>query len=201
MRAIKNIRLKHYDYSSDGYYFVTICTDYLKPYLAGSIKSVVAQFIGQMFGPMQDKDSLINLSRATCGEQLVVSEAEPSRTKSRDWATTGQKYIPGVSLDWHVIMPTHIHLILILENCNLTLGEIVRRFKAKTSKALGFKVWQPNYYEHVIRNEAVLNRIREYIQNNPMAIEIEFEEFYKEEPNKLGNYGKIQPNKLGNYKG
>jgi len=147
MRAIKNIRLRHYDYSSDGYYFVTICTDYLKPYLAGHTKFVVAQFIGQTFDG---------------------------------------KYIPGITLDWNIIMPTHIHLILILEKCNSKLGEIIRRFKARTSKTIDFKIWQPNYYEHVIRNEAALNRIREYIQNNPRVIEIKFEEFYKEEPNLLG---------------
>jgi len=70
----------------------------------------------------------------------------------------------------------------------LKLGEIIRRFKARTSKITGFKLWQPNYYEHVIRNDAALNRIREYIQNNPMVIEIEFEEFYKERPDKSGNY-------------
>ncbi len=163
MRAIKNIRLKNYDYSSDGYYFVIICTDYLRPYLVGHTKSVVAQFIEQTFGSRQD-NCLINQ------------------------ATTEQKYIPGVKLDWHIVMPTHIHLILILERCNLKLGEIIRRFKARTSKITGFKLWQPNYYEHVIRNDAALNRIREYIQNNPMVIEIEFEEFYKERPDKSGNY-------------
>lgn len=156
MRAIKDIRLKHYDYSSDGYYFVTICTDYSRPYLAGRIKSVVAQFIGQMF------DS---------------------------------KYINGLKLDWHIIMPTHVHLILILENCPLKLGEIIRRFKARTSKEACFKLWQPNYYEHVIRNEVALNRIRKYIQNNPQAKEIDFERFYKEEqqePDKSGNYNEVK---------
>ena len=141
MRAIKDIRLKHYDYSSDGYYFVTICTDYLRPYLVNHTKSVVAQFIEQIFEPQ----GLINQ------------------------ATTDSKYTPGVKLDWHIIMPTHIHLILVLEDCKLKLGEIIRRFKARTSKAMGFKIWQPNYYEHVIRNESALNKIREYIENNPKA--------------------------------
>ena len=173
MRAIKNIRLKQYDYSSDGYYFVTICTDYLKPYLVGPTKSVVAQFIGQTFGSKQD-NCLINQ------------------------ATTEQKYIPGVKLDWHTIMPTHVHLILILESCSLKLGEIIRRFKARTSKEIGLGIWQPNYYEHVIRNEAALNKIREYIQNNPKAREIEFEEFYKKEHDKSGD--KQEPDKSGNYR-
>jgi REP element-mobilizing transposase RayT len=39
--------------------------------------------------------------------------------------------------------------------------------------------WQRNYYEHIIRNEEALSKIREYIQNNPMADRIRFEEFYK----------------------
>jgi putative transposase len=59
------------------------------------------------------------------------------------------------------------------------LGEIVRRFKASTSKATGMKLWQPNYYEHVIRNERALFKIREYIKNNPLKEKTEFEQFYQ----------------------
>ena len=76
-------------------------------------------------------------------------------------------------------MPTHIHLILILEQCEFKLGEVVRRLKAVTSKQSGIKLWQPNYYEHVIRNERALGKIREYIINNPLAERIEFTQFYK----------------------
>jgi REP element-mobilizing transposase RayT len=76
-------------------------------------------------------------------------------------------------------MADHGHLILILAGCVLGLGEVVRRFKAKTSKKAGRRLWQPNYYEHVIRSEEVLHRIRKYVQNNPLAEKIEFEEFYK----------------------
>ena len=53
------------------------------------------------------------------------------------------------------------------------LGSIVRSFKAATSKRvheLGYSgaIWQRNYYEHVIRDEAELNRVREYIVANPL---------------------------------
>ena len=181
MRTIKNIRLEHYDYSSDGYYFVTVCTDYLKPYLVDPVKSVVAQIIEQTF----ERQSLIN--QATTKTHELINQATTKQCSCPIYGAR-QKYIPGVRLDWHIIMPTHIHLILILENCNLKLGEIIRRFKAKSSKAAGFKLWQPNYYEHVIRNEDALNKIREYIQNNPQAREIKFEEFYTDEPDKSGDY-------------
>ena len=128
MRAIKNIRLKDYDYSSNGSYFITICTNYRRPYLTGKNKGVITQYIEQL----------------------------PSK-------------INGVKLDYYQIVPSHIHLILTLEDCELKLAEIVRRLKAATTKQVGFKLWQPNYYEHVIRNEKALAGIREYIQNNPLA--------------------------------
>ncbi len=128
MRAVKNIRLKDYDYSADGFYFVTICTNYRRPYLTGEKKGTVAHFIEQL----------------------------PSK-------------INGVKLDYYQIMPSHIHLILILEGCGLKLAEIVRRLKAVTTKQVGFKLWQPNYYEHVIRGEKALAGTREYIQNNPLV--------------------------------
>ena len=86
---------------------------------------------------------------------------------------------PGLSLDYFVIMPNHVHIIFILKQCLLPLGEVVRRFKAKVSHKFKMFIWQPNYYEHVIRNEKALNRIREYVVNNPQAEEIDFEQFYK----------------------
>ena len=69
-------------------------------------------------------------------------------------------------------MPSHIHLILVLEHCELKIAEIVRRLKAAATKQVGFKLWQPNYYEHVIRDAKALARIREYIQNNPLVEKI-----------------------------
>ncbi|MDD5773700.1 MAG: hypothetical protein PHX78_09585 [bacterium] len=56
-----------------------------------------------------------------------------------------------------------------------TIGEIVRSFKARCTRAINkihnnidIPVWQRNYYEHIIRNEIELNSIREYIVNNPL---------------------------------
>jgi len=56
-----------------------------------------------------------------------------------------------------------------------TLGDIVRTFKSKSTIYVnrllvrtGQRLWQRNYYEHIIRNEDELNRLREYIVNNPM---------------------------------
>ncbi len=128
MKAIKNVRLKDYDYSENGFYFVTICSDNRRPMLAGANEKIVQDAIEQL----------------------------PQKLR-------------GVSLDYYQIMPSHVHLILILDDCELKLGEIVRRLKATATKLVGYKLWQPNYYEHVIRDEHALNNIREYIQNNPLV--------------------------------
>lgn len=136
MKNIKNIRLKYYDYSSNGYYFVTICSNYRLLHLF-SLGTVIRNNI-----------ELLNK-------------------------------IDGVAIDYWVMMKNHIHIIIILNNCRMKLGEIVRGLKARISKLAGFKVWQPNYYEHVIRSEVALQKIRTYIQNNPIASRIDFELFYK----------------------
>jgi len=84
--------------------------------------------------------------------------------------------IKGIKIDYYSIVPTHVHIILILENCDLKLGEIIRRLKASTSRYAGLKLWQPNYYEHVSRNENSLTDIRQYIINNPEKERLDFEE-------------------------
>lgn len=127
MRAVKNIRLKDYDYSSNGFYFVTICTDYRRPYLTGENREMVALSIERLPQKMN-----------------------------------------GVKLDYYRVMPSHVHLILILEECQIGLSEVVRRLKAVTTRQARLRLWQPNYYEHVIRDDKALGKVREYVQNNPL---------------------------------
>jgi REP element-mobilizing transposase RayT len=137
MHGRKDIRLKNYDYTTNGYYFVTAVT---------KIKENI--FTGK--------------------ERLIESRLKDTLTK-----------IPGTKLDYSVVMPNHVHLIIILQNCTLHLGEIIRRFKAKVSHILNDNVWQANYYEHVIRNEKALEKIRGYIINNPQELLLKFAQFYK----------------------
>jgi len=101
-------------------------------------------------------------------------------------------------LDLFVIMPNHIHGIILIVGAGLKpaptdrikqypLPEIVRGFKTFSARrinvmrvTLGVPVWQRNYYEHIIRNEDELNRIREYIKNNPLQWQ-----FDRENPNRI----------------
>ena len=136
MVRVKEIRLKKYNYKTDGYYFVTAVCNLRQPFFENKEKQVEKEL----------KDL----------EQKTLS----------------------LKLDYFVIMPNHIHIIFILQNSTLALGEIVRRFKAKVSHSFGQNVWQPNYYEHVVRNEKALEKIRQYIINNPQELLLKFDQFY-----------------------
>jgi REP element-mobilizing transposase RayT len=145
----KEIRLKSYDYKSDGYYFVTICAHRGKPNISRYKKAV---------------------------ERILLSLPER---------------FYGMKIDWYVLMSTHLHVIFVFDGMKKSLPEVVRTFKALVTRNTGAKFWQRNYYEHVIRNEVALFKIREYIENNPLAEKIRFEEFYKSGSDKSDPYKKL----------
>jgi len=156
----RSIRLKEYDYTQNGAYYVTICTQDKKCVLSNIVN---------------EKTILTNYGK--------IVEEEWLKTKS---------IRPYVDLDYYVIMPNHFHGILFINknkgkgvklhaptnNFKLqphSLGSIMRGFKSsvtsrinKTQNTPGRKFWQRNYYEHIIRNDDDLNRVRKYIKNNPI---------------------------------
>lgn len=92
-----------------------------------------------------------------------------------------EKY-PSVTVTSFVIMPDHIHMILLLEpqkcgpgNPAPTLGNVIGWFKYQTTKAFNVgkpnreKLWQRGYYEHRIRGDGDFRECAEYIENNPIA--------------------------------
>jgi len=166
MRNRRTMRLAGYDYSQAGAYFVTICA-YNRECLFGEIK-----------------DGILILNKY--GE--IVKD---------EWERTG-RIRPNIIIDDFVIMPNHLHGIIVINvvgaHCNVPLRinkmehtekfgcstknsipTIVKLFKSTTTKQInklrnipGTDVWQRNYYEHVIRDDAELNRIRQYIMENPL---------------------------------
>ena len=90
----------------------------------------------------------------------------------------------NIILDTFVIMPNHIHGIIIIVETGFKpvstktkngLSEFVRALKTFSSRRIntkrqtpGYQVWQSRFYEHIIRNESELLKIREYIVNNPL---------------------------------
>ena len=144
----KGIRLKNYNYKSNGYYFITICTYKGKPYVKKN-KEIIEK-------------TLLSL---------------PER-------------FSGLKIDWYILMSTHLHMIFVFNETKKDLSEIIRTFKALVTRNTRMKFWQRNYYEHVIRNENALLKIREYIQNNPLAENIKFKEFYKDGSDESDPYRK-----------
>jgi len=181
-------RCPGYDYSAPGMYFITICTRKKIPY----------------FG------EVVNCEMVLSGTGVIV----------RDYWVAIPDHFPNVRLDELVIMPDHLHgIIIIIETPNLnnvetpklnnvetpdlnnvetpklgvstegvdivgksknkgnpnwksnSIGSIINQYKricTIKAKLFGLDlVWQPRFYDHIIRSEWELNRIRSYIQNNP----------------------------------
>lgn len=153
----RSLRLKGYGYDQPGFYFVTVCTYQRK----------------NLFGEIQQDSMRLNHYGRIAEESFVAIP----------------EHFDNTQVDEFVIMPNHIHGIVVISNVGArhavpfsafgkpmanSLATIVASFKSATTKQInnlrqtsGVSVWQRNYYEHVIRNEQSLHRIREYIANNP----------------------------------
>src|SRR3989344_8877232 len=149
----RSMRLHEWNYASAGWYFVTICTRDRYP------------FFGEI-----DEEGKMNLN--PLGK--IVEEY---------WLKIRSLH-SSIELDEYMIMPDHLHGILIIDHeyeekmprrwQKGSLGVMMNQFKGATTKqiwAMGYKdfAWQRNFYDHVIRNEKDLQRIREYIFSNPEA--------------------------------
>jgi len=81
------------------------------------------------------------------------------------------KHFPNVTLDEFVVMPNHLHGILLLGDAVAgharPLPVIVGSFKSAVSRLAGFPVWQRSYWDRIIRSEAELNQARRYTGENP----------------------------------
>ena len=147
-------RIAGYDYSQNGAYFVTICT--------------------------QDRKKI--LSKISVGTPLLGCPQNPSPELL--WhGEIADKYIRQMdtfyghlSVDQYVIMPDHIHLLITVHNGHPGRGvptrtseiaRVVGTFKRFCNKEYGSNVWQSRYYDHVIRDQQDYNEVWEYIENNP----------------------------------
>ena len=162
VRYRKHIRLKGCDYSDPGYYFVTICTR--------GWEKLFAPVVDPKYGRFEDSH--------VAAASYAAQEAESmSCILVRCLRDLEGKYYENLEIDFYCIMPDHVHLILAFQgkvfrkgaigSRSYKLSEVVTALKAVVSRDIGRSVWQPNYYEHVIRNEHALHGIRKYILNNP----------------------------------
>jgi putative transposase len=151
----KKMRLAGYDYSQHGAYFVTICTK--------DRRCTLGEIVGQ---------GLCSCRLSPTGE-IVRQEIEH----------ISAAFI-GVHVDKYVVMPNHVHLILLLDGerqgqspCP-TVGDVICAMKSVSTKAAnnrdgvrGRKIWQFRFHDHIIRGEREYRKIWQYIDENPQRWE------------------------------
>ena len=162
----KSIRLKEYDYSFPGWYYVTICTKNFRCWFC-KIKNG-------------------NVDYNTLGKIAQKYFAEIP------------EHFENSEIDEFIIMPNHVHGIIIINDVVGTRDRVsLRKFGNIGKNSLSLIInqykgsvtrfahkndfddfhWQTKFYEHLIRNDTDLHRIRTYIRNNPLKWELD--EYYK----------------------
>lgn len=162
----RSIRLRDYDYSQVGAYFVTVCTKNQKCF----------------FGEIENGEMTLN-------EYGMIIEKEWLRTEKMRSNIQMDKYIVMPNHFHGIIIincrgtlqrtPTKEQFGRPISN---SIPTIIRLFKSTTTKQInqirktpGIPVWQRNYYDHIIRNEKELHNIRRYIEENPILWEYDRE--------------------------
>ncbi len=144
-------RLRYYDYNNAGAYFVTICT-------MGK-KCILSKIVGTG----------------------VLDCPQPELT---EYGKIAEKYIKSmgefykhISIDGYVIMPNHIHIMLVIKECetikndsrsNSAYSRFVSTFKRFCNKEYGRNIWQARSNDHIIRNEHDYEKHMKYIYENPL---------------------------------
>ena len=132
----KNPRSKYIDYTSQNYYFVTICT--------------------------KDK-------RCLFGEPSILSEFG---RVAKDRLEGIAEHFCGVTVDKWVVMPNHVHAIIVLNGNGVPLSTVIGQYKSAVTRQLhkispDISIWQNSFHDHVIRNQKDYERIWSYIDANP----------------------------------
>ena len=145
----KRNRLENYDYSSCGAYFLTICTSERRNYFWDNV--------GATIGRPQD----IVLSQYG----KIVDEA----------INNIPKIYPVLKIERYVIMPDHIHLLLVVYADEYgrpmvapTMSRVVQQMKGFVTKRIGHSIWQKLFYDHIIRNQKDYEEHANYIHKNPV---------------------------------
>ena len=178
----KDLRLKNYDYSSQGAYFVTICSKN-KEHIFSTIDASVFE-----------KYEILYSRIVGDGAFDVPQPALTPIGEIVEKYLLSSENISGVTIGEYVIMPNHIHFIVFLNPekyqrgkhgtsrapspTNEMLPHIVSTFKRFVNKATGENVFQRAYIEHIIRDANDYNVKRKYIYENPLKWE--FDELYCE---------------------
>ena len=147
----KPTRLKGYDYSKSGAYFVTICTQ--------NRECILSDVVGEGLCALP---------------QNILTPIGKEIEKSIYFINDNCK---GVIIDKFVIMPNHIHLIVILDETGgdgtPPLQNVIGQLKSYTTNKFGNTLWQRSFHDHIIRGEKDYQKIWEYIDTNHLKWELD----------------------------
>ena len=152
----KHPRLKNFDYSSCGTYFLTIC--------AKNKECIFSRIIVGRDDPGAPETSLTGIGRTI--EKYILKIPEVYK---------------GTTIENYVIMPNHVHILLTmsdilstnLADCGAprlsrpTVSTIVGALKCFTNRETGKKLWQTGFYDHIVRDEEDFLIRWQYISRNP----------------------------------
>lgn len=140
-------RLTGYDYNQNGAYFVTMCVQERREILWNVGARIVRP---RGFIPLSKYGIIID---------NAIREIP--------------KRYPSVYVDKYVIMPNHIHIILILSYDGgramraPTIATVINQMKGHATKQIGFSLWQKTFHDRIIRDEREYLKIWRYIDTNP----------------------------------
>jgi putative transposase len=173
----RSVRLKDYDYASEGMYWVTLCIQGRRTIL-GSVDDEAMHLsdLGQIVEaewkriplafPHAELDEFQVMPNHLHG--IIMFDRRPelvgANNPRHDVASEGQTHIAGYSPS--SVQPTGTvsgSLAAVIQNFKKNTGRVINRIQRSPGKP----VWQRNYYEHIIRSEEELERLREYIVLNP----------------------------------
>jgi len=144
-------RLRTWDYSDPGYYFITICTK--------DMRCLLSRISDTPDGPA------VHLTE--------IGIAAENAWKQMD------RIVPYIHTDYYCIMPNHIHGIIVIDEHpgipGRSIPDLVHAYKSTVTRAFNRMVpagsknqlWQDSYYDEIIRSETMLFRTRQYIEDNP----------------------------------
>ena len=158
----KTMRWDKRDYSAEGAYFITICTKDRK------------NLFWKPDFDLQNYDFVVG---ANCVRPQNLPLSKLGETIFSELERWNDIY-PNVWIDYFVVMPNHIHLIVVISEREdgrtqfaPTVSRMVKQFKGKTTKTIGKPIFQKSFYDRVIRDREEYVKICNYILENPLKWE------------------------------
>ena len=154
----KPTRLKEFDYSAPGAYFITICVK--------DRKNLLSEIVG---------DGVFDVPQNILTKYGEIAE---------EYINQMNEFYDYLSVDKYAIMPNHIHLILFVTDSengtsrtpsptNSVVSKFISTFKRFCNKEFGENIWQRSYHDHIIRGEKDYRNIWEYIDTNVQRWELD----------------------------